>query len=323
MRSGVITMRARRSMQAGGVWLVAGSARAHEEAHPSPAVGLEDWTWDPLVMTLIVCACGLYARGLTRMWGRAGSGRGVRGVQALCFALGAGVLVLALLSPLDAVSDLLFSAHMTQHELLMLVAAPLLVLGRPLGPVVGGMPARLRRGVLQWLLARQPARVWRRATGPLMVWILNAVVLWIWHVPFLYEAALASEPVHWVQHASFLGVAALFWSALVQGRYGRAGYGLASLFVFATALQGSILGALITVSPAAWYPSHRARTQAWGLSPVEDQQLAGLILWVPAGVLLAVLALALFAAWLGEVERRTESREAVRSRGARIRPLRP
>lgn len=146
------------------------------------------------------------------------------------------------------------------------------------------------------------------------VWPLNVGVLWVWHMPFLYEAALASEPVHWLQHASFLGAAGLFWWTLVEGRYGRAGYGVASLFVFVTALQGNVLAALLLFSPEAWYPSHRIRTPQWGLSALEDQQLAGLVLWVPAGVLLGLVALALFANWLGEIERRVLRREALAER---------
>jgi cytochrome c oxidase assembly factor CtaG len=231
-------------------------------------------------------------------------------VQAGCFVAGLLVLVGALLSPLDGLSDLLLSAHMTQHELLMLVAAPLLVIGRPLAPVLAGLPSRLRQAAVRGLRAPRILSAVRRATGPVRVWVVQMVVLWLWHVPALYEAALANEIVHWIQHASLLGAAGLFWWTLLQGRYGRAGYGVAALFVFATALQSSLLGALLTLSPEAWYPSHRLRSASGGLSPIQDQQLAGLMLWIPAGVLLAVLALALFATWLAEIERRMDRREA-------------
>lgn len=121
---------------------------AATEALASPSI-FQGWTWDPLVMGLLLLSSGLYAHGLMRVWRRAGAGRGIRLGQAACFAVGMLVLVMALLSPLDGWSDLLFSAHMTQHELLMLVAAPLLVLGRPLGPVLGALPAGLRSRLVQ------------------------------------------------------------------------------------------------------------------------------------------------------------------------------
>lgn len=301
--------------------LAASAARSHEATSEGLAGGWTwSWTWDPLVLALLVCTGGLYARGLARLWrrtrGRTGGRRAgrspkIRSGQAACFALGLVVLVMALLSPLDASSDLLFSAHMTQHELLMLVAAPLLVLGRPLAPVVGGLPAALRRVLVRRLHAPAVIGAARRATGPIFVWLLNAGVLWAWHVPLLYEAALESEAIHWLQHASFLGAAGLFWWALIDGRYGRAGHGIAALFVFATALQSSLLAALLTLSPEPWYPIHRLRLAAGGMSAAHDQQLAGLIMWVPAGVLLALIALALFTSWLGEVERRRLQHDAV------------
>ena len=125
-----------------------------------------------------------------------------------------------------------------------------------------------------------------------------------WHVPRLFERALENQSVHAFQHLCFFGTAALFWWTLVQGRYGRAGYGAGVLFVFLTSMHSGILGALMTLGRTLWYPAYDAPARAAGVDPLRDQQLAGLIMWIPAGIIFMVVGLALCAAWLGEAERR-------------------
>ena len=134
--------------------------------------------------------------------------------------------------------------------------------------------------------------------------MIHAVALWGWHVPFLFELALHSESVHAVQHLCFIGSALLFWWTLIHGRHGRLGYGAAVVYVFTTAAHNSILGALLTLAPHPWYPTYVSTAHAWSITPLEDQQLGGLIMWIPAGVLLLVIGLALLIAWIGESERR-------------------
>jgi putative membrane protein len=273
-------------------------------AHASGAGGLMLQTaWDVWILVALVAAAGLYAGGVTRLWRRAGVGQGIRRGQVAAFAMGWLALLAALVSPLDGLSDLLFAAHMTQHELLMLVAAPLIVLARPIVALVWLLPATARRSVR----SVQPSwvrRGWRQLTGPVAVLLLHGVVIWAWHLPALFEAALASQPVHALQHLMFFWTAALFWWALMHGRYGRLGYGVAVIFVFVTAVHTSVLGALLTFAPLAWYPTYAVTAPAMGMSALEDQQLAGLLMWVPSGVIFMLVALALFVAWLGEIERR-------------------
>jgi putative membrane protein len=124
--------------------------------------------------------------------------------------------------------------------------------------------------------------------------------VWLWHAPALYEAAVRHEGVHAFQHATFVGTAALFWSGLIYGRYGRAGYGASVFYVFTTLVHTGLLGAVFTLAPSAIYPLYAARTP----DALGDQQIAGLVMWVPAGVVLTLTGLALFAAWLGDAERR-------------------
>jgi putative membrane protein len=287
-------------------WMPAGDnlgRPVHE--HGSAAVHLiEAWSaWDLLVGGGLLLSGAVYAVGLWRLWQRAGAWRGVRWWEALAFATAWSTMAVALLSPLDTLSERLFSAHMTQHELLMLVAAPLFVLGRPLVVLPWVLPARVRLGLRRW---QAPVLVegWRKLTAPVVVLLLHGAVVWIWHVPALFEAALHSDAVHAVQHVGFFWTAALFWWALVHGRYGRLGYGISVVFVFLTAMHQGVLGALLTFAPESWYPTYAARAEAHAVDAVADQQLAGLLMWVPSGVIFLVIGLALFAAWLGEAERR-------------------
>jgi putative membrane protein len=156
-------------------------------------------------------------------------------------------------------------------------------------------------------------RAWRWVSAPFSILLLHGLVIWLWHLPALFEAALRSEAVHAAQHASFFMTACVFWWGILRGRYGRGGYGVAAAFVFATAMHTSVLGALLTVAGRLWYPLYVARGQPYAVDALEDQELAGLIMWVPAGVLLGLLALALFAAWLGEAGRQVRHSERRRS----------
>lgn len=271
--------------------------------HPEPSFS-PGWTWDPLPLATICFTLGCYGWGLARSWRAAGVGVGIKPREAACFVLGECALGLALLSPLDGLSDSLFSAHMSQHELLMVVAAPFFVLGRPLTAYLWALP-RTQRVRVGRALQRAPVRwSWQFVSAPLFVLVLHAIVRWLWHLPALFESAMRNEALHAFQHFTFFLTAALFWWALIHGRYGKAGYGLAVLFVFATALHTSVLGALIAIAPRLLYPIYGARAAALGWQPLEDQALAGLMMWVPSGVLFTLGGLALFAAWLGEAERR-------------------
>jgi putative membrane protein len=264
------------------------------------------WTWHPVVWLFLGLSLALYGAGLARLWKSAGRGRGVRPWQALSFLGGWLWLVVALVSPVDAVSTLFFSVHMAQHEILMLVAAPLLVLARPLAVFVWALPPRARRAAGDLTRRRWVRGPWTFLTGGLTVFLLHGAALWLWHAPRLFQATLASDAVHALQHTSFLFTATLFWWALVHGRYGRLGYGAAVAYVFTTALHSSVLGALLTFAPRLWYPVYAERTARYGLDPLEQQQIAGLLMWVAFGVVFVVIGLALFAAWLGEAQRRSE-----------------
>jgi cytochrome c oxidase assembly factor CtaG len=245
---------------------------------------------EPGAVVAVLVAGWLYWHGARRLWAVAGQGHVVHVWQVVCFGGGLLTVLLALESPLDDLSAALFAAHMVQHMLLILVAGPLLVLGAPLVPSLWAVPlvARRRLGAMFVRLS---------ALGrPMVAFGLHSLALWAWHIPALYEAALRNRGLHVLEHLSFLATAILFWWAVLHA--GRVGYGGRVFYVFGLALETAILGAALTFAQAPWYAAYMDSAPAWGLSAFEDQQLAGLIMWVPGGLVYLSAALWLFATWL-------------------------
>lgn len=264
-------------------------------AHGGEAHG--GWSPEPIVLVPLLLFGALYLVGLARLRARSDQGRPALRHGALFFAAGWAVLAGAVASPLHAAGEHSFTMHMIEHELIMLPAALLLVLARP-GPVLlWAFPAAIRGGFGS--LARSGKGLWLLLSAPVAATALQAAALWIWHMPPLFDRALDSEGWHVAQHLSFLFTALLFWWAMAHGRAGRAGYGLVALCLFATTIVGGALGALMAFSGSPWYAPYAAlgMTPA-GLSPAEDQQLAGLIMWIPGGVFHAAAALWFVYHWL-------------------------
>jgi len=294
-------------------------------AHEGKPHGLSDlpYTWglDPLVIVSLALSGLLYFEGARKLWREAGRGRGIRRWEAWAYTGGWLALFVALVSPLHPWGEVLFSAHMTQHELLMLVAAPLLVLGRPVVAFLWALPLGWARRLGAWGKAPWFLRAWRAVTNPLAAWAVHAVALWVWHLPALFQATLRSDLVHTAQHVSFLFSALLFWWALVHGPRGVVGYGAGLLYLFTTAVHSGVLGALLTFAGSVLYPAYNGTTASWGLTPLEDQQLGGLIMWVPAGLVYIVAGLALCAGWMRESERSVLRAEAIARRPGAGRPV--
>lgn len=291
-----------------GVLVLAGRAFAHGAGEAGDGEGTALWLLTLLGLGLPLL---LYGWGLRTLWRRAGTGRGVPVWRALAFAAGLQVLGAALLG-LDHAAHDSFAWHMAQHLLLILGAAPLLVLGAPLYVALWAAPLRWRRaGAQAW--ARRPAlrAAWRRLTHPVAVWVLATAVFWGWHVPTLYEAAADNSALHALEHLGFLVTNGLFWWALLapHGRR-RLSPGAGVVFLFTTALQGSLLGALLTFARTPLYPGYAQRALARGQGALADQQLAGLVMWVPSGVVYVALSALFFIQWLRDEEGAQRLREA-------------
>lgn len=266
---------------------------AHAHAGPQPLGGGLHWSFDPWVVVPLAIALVAYILGLVRLWRRSGPGRGIGRWRAASWLAGWAVTAAALVSPLDALGAHLFAAHMVQHELLMVVAAPLLVIGKPLAAWTWALPRRARRGAGAVTRGRLFACAWAALTSARSSWVLHALALWVWHLPSLFQRALVDDGLHTLQHLSFLGTALLFWWAVI-GRVHRGGNTLGGLlYLFTTMLHTGVLGALLTLSPFVWYPRYEETAGAFGFDALADQQLGGLIMWIPAGVAYPVAALVL------------------------------
>jgi putative membrane protein len=280
-------------LRASGLFFaISAIAPAHSVGPLQPDDLWSAWEFDPGVVIPLVLSGILYAIGSRSHFG-------LTVFQKTCFWTGWGSLILALVSPLHPLGEVLFSAHMTQHEILMLVSAPLLVLSRPLVTFLWALPMNWRKALGRWSKAGYVARSWIFLTGAFTAWWVHAAAIWAWHVPFLFDLTLRSDLAHTAQHLSFFLSALLFWWALLYS-HGRRSHGTAVLYVFTTAIHTGILGALLTFSPRIWYTAYSTTTQAWGFTPLEDQQLGGLIMWVPASLVYLAAGLLLFSSWLKE-----------------------
>jgi cytochrome c oxidase assembly factor CtaG len=290
----------------------AGLAFAHHLERPTGTP--PGWTWDPWITIPLGISALLFAAGWLRLRRRSERHAAWR-ARLLLFAGGWATLTAALISPLHEAGERSFALHMTEHELIMLVAAPLLVLAEPLVILLWAFPS-MPRGALGSAARLSPVRwLWSRLTDPITATLIQAAALWLWHAPALFDLALASDTWHAIQHLSFLASALLFWTAML-GQKGRTGAtaqrGVAALCLFATSVVSGALGALMAFSESPWYAGYSALGMApYGLTPAEDQQVAGLIMWVPGGLVHAVAALLLVRTMLRPTVQRPEVIDAL------------
>jgi len=269
---------------------------------PAPAFAHADGTGsageDALLGVLLALPAVLYAVGAFRLRHRRAASAVTR-ARAAAWTAGWLALLACLVSPLDAAGARSFAAHMAQHEGLMLIAAPLLVVSRPLAVFLWALPTALRRRIAT-LVRRGPVRLtWRAFTGAAAGWTLHAAALWIWHVPSIFQSALQNRGLHDLQHATFLVTALLFWSGMFSAR--ATNRGTAAVYLFTTTVHTSALGALITFASVPWYePPLR---DASGLAPLTDQQLGGLLMWVPGSFVYVAMGLLLLGRWVRDAGR--------------------
>lgn len=257
------------------------------------------WSWEPAIVAPLALILGVYVAGAVRR----GSIRTLRWRHA-SFAAGWLTLFLALTSPIHELGEQLFSAHMLQHEILILVSAPLISASQPGATCLWAFAPRQRAHIGGWVHSIENSSPVRLIMMPLSAWLLETAALWIWHIPSLYDATLTSDWIHAAQHLSFFLTAVLFWSALYGVGRSAMSYGTGTLYVFGAAAQCGAIGALLTFSSVIWYPAYLTTTAQWGLTPLQDQQLGGVIMWVPSSIVFIIVGLALFAKWIQESDRR-------------------
>jgi putative membrane protein len=265
---------------------------AHVPEVVTPQTFWRSWSFEPSVVTVLLLTSWLYARGIRRLWAHAGWGRGVSVWRVVLFAAGETTIAVALISPLDALGGTLLSAHMAQHGLLAAVAPPLLLLGRPRIPFAWAFTDRSARAVPR--LWRVVSAIELPRSSLLFAAALYGVAIWVWHAPLLFDAAVHDDWVHVAQHLSFFIPAMWFWNALLEATSARRA-AMAAAAVFATFMHTGLLGALLTMAAEPLYVAYIGRPQEWGLSALADQQLAGVLMWVPLG--LPYVAAGLWLGW--------------------------
>jgi len=245
-------------------------------------------TWPTLAALL--AAAAVYVRGWwalsQRMPMRFGTGR------LAAFLGGLAVIAVALASPIDALAAGRLSAHMVQHQLLMMLAPPLLWLGAPIAPLLRGLPRPMRRLVATALASRVLRPTAHVIAHPAFGWVSFALVFWIWHAAPLYQLALRSHAWHHVEHACFVATAMLFWRPVIQAWPDRASWPRWTMipYLLLADLQNTILAAILTFSDRLIYPAYASVTVGH-LSALDDQAMAGVIMWVPGSLVFLVAAI--------------------------------
>lgn len=277
--------------------VLAGAAPSVALAHGGAAQ--DAWNADPWIWLPLAALALLYLRGVLVLRARGAAIPSIRMAAVAGFTGGCTALFAALIWPLDAWSETSFAAHMAQHMLLIAVAAPLLAFARPAPVLLAALPSRARRvnarlGPLHLLLHA----LLRQAAGPGIAFVLHGFVVWVWHAPLLFGLALHWRWLHVLEHAAFFGSALLLWSAMgAIARRGGAGCGTAALLTLGTLIHTGLLGALLTFAPRLLYPVYDG-VPALRLSAIEDQQLAGLLMWIPGSLAYLAAGLGFVAAWL-------------------------
>lgn len=277
-------------------------AFAHELGEAGRA-GWWAWNFEPLAVTCLFEAWVWYGLGLWRARREVGLRLVTSRSRAAAFAAGLGILVIALLSPVDTLSDSLFWMHMVQHLLLTLVAPPLLVWSRPAVLFMWAFPRPSRKVIGRMWNGLGLGRAIHALLHPTCAWLLFTAVFLVWHTPGPFQYALDHEGVHELEHASFFVSALLFWSVVIapSARQGL-GDGARLLMLTTNGVLTGLAGAFMVLAPDALYPVQALRSVEWGLTGLEDQQIAGATMWVVGGFIYLAVGSLLFVRWLNADE---------------------
>lgn len=281
----------------------------------SEALPVLGWSARLEVALPLAGMAGLYALGWWRLSRRA---RGaVAPWRPVCAAGAVASLAIALLSPLDGLADVLFSVHMLQHLLLIAVAAPALLLADPFPVALWALPRPLRRGLGRLLGRGGWLRRLGRAVTPMgAAWLSYAAILWLWHLPAAYDAALRSRLLHDLEHLLFFGSAVLFWWPVIDPAprvRPPASFGARIVYLVLAAFQGAALGLLLTLSPRVLYATYGGAPAPWGIDPLEDQAWGGVLMWGLGSVIEMAAVLLLLMRLFGPGPRSAPARAAARA----------
>ncbi len=284
-------------------------------AHVSTdATSFTDWHWRPDVVIVVTFLSTAYVTGWRRL--RKRNSHSTKNWQLFLYVTSMATICLALLSPIDALGSFLFIFHMTQHELLMMIAAPLLLLGNPFPALLWAFPLRLRYRLGCPVTRDAPARrvlkamTWMGVTIPLYL-----VVVWGWHYPPAFEAALRNDLIHDLQHLSFFVAGLLFWWPIINPApkvHGHIHYGFRIFYVIAAALPTMLpVMGLVFLTERIVYPYYTTVPRLWGLTVLEDQSQGWAIMALAEGTAYLTAILLLVASMAQHDERMIRLEQAV------------
>lgn len=248
---------------------------------------LRSWSFDPTLAISCVVMASLYLRGAIRWRRPRALRRGCTPARIACYLGGLLAIWVALASPLEAFAPLMLSAHMGQHMLLTMVAAPLLLIGEPFLPLLRGLPATVRRTWFGPFIASPLLRrIGRCAVHPLVAWTIFNVLLLAWHVPALYELALREPAWHRMEHLALLAGAILFWWPVIVPAPSRAWWPRWAMvpYLLAADLVNTLMAAIFAFAPSVIYGTYATTAPAVGVDALRDQAAAGALMWVPGSV---------------------------------------
>lgn len=268
------------------------------------------WNLTNPLLLLPFAAGILYARGLSR-WPKPWT---LRPWAPYSFFGGLALMTLALAGPPDALADDLFSMHMIQHMVLMMIGPPLILLGAPATPILKGLPTGFRKSVVSPLMQSKGAHsFYRFVAHPVTIFLMYSIDVWMWHFyKHSYEYATQHPWVHIAEHWSFVTTSMLFWWVLIDPKplSSRLNYPIRILFMAATMAQQVVLGAFITYRETVMYPYYADRPRLWGISALYDQQLAAMYMWIGGTGIMTVALVIIIAMWIDREEKRAKEREA-------------
>ncbi len=268
-----------------------------------PIVNAGESAWWAVGAIVALCGLGiLYGKGIQDLWQRRTTGDVISVPRAMLFAAGLAAVAAAITGPVHEMAERSFTGHMVQHMLLITVAAPLLGAGGAALPVMLALPRPIRRGFNK--IRACPAIRWIRkpVNKTLGGGLLFTAVFWLWHLPAVYMLAVRHPAIHAFEHLLFVVVAWMLWAVVLTPGKHRLTGPLGFLLLFAVGMTGAALGAVLTFAPVPLYPPEAFASG--GADPLSDQQLAGLIMWIPMDVVVLALALGIFGQWLTSLDQR-------------------
>jgi putative membrane protein len=286
--------------------------------HPIWRALLSGWEWRPVILTVLLLMGALYLTGWRRLRTQSRNPRLASRWRLAAYGIGWVTLAIALMSPVDALGSHLFFMHMVQHLLLTMVAAPLLWLGAPFPIGLWGLPPQARDSVARWFAGDSAIRRGlAKVTSPIWAWCFYVAFLVGWHDPTLYSLAQGPAWVHDLEHLTMFGSGLLFWKHAVAAApriHGAFPIWARMIYLVATVVPNMATGVVLALSQSPIYPYYQTVPRLWGFTIMQDQQIAGAIMWIPGSMMYILAAVIALGVWSEQDKRYSPKRREAAAR---------